>query len=107
MPNNNKSTYIYTLINLILILKSTKKYCDIYSMFYLLISMYKCIYFSHIWIGCSIFLRSLGASSYPVSSACETSCGDSGTTDSESTTTCAGTGGEAIPGGIASTGINC
>lgn len=58
-------------------------------------------------IGCSIFLRFLGASSYSVSSACETSCGNSGAANSESTTTCAGNGGEAVSGGAASAGINC
>lgn len=56
-------------------------------------------------IGYSLFLH-LGAPSYSISSACETSCGGSGAADSESTATCAGTGGEAIPGGAASAGIN-
>lgn len=58
-------------------------------------------------IGCRVFLRSLGAPSHPVSSACETSRGGSGAADSESTATCASTGGEAVPGGAASAGMNC
>lgn len=58
------------------------------------------------YINCGFFLRHLGASSYSVSSACETSCGGSGAADSKSSTTCAGNGREAGPGGAASAGMN-
>lgn len=55
---------------------------------------------------CSFFFCRLGAPSYSISSACETSCGGSGAADSESTATCASTGREAVPGGTASAGMN-